>query len=326
MENKYLEHLKFMTERKLFFHRLRMYTFAANSDGSEQKLFDLSKEQGILKSILKGIKTDPKFMEFIYKKQSIAIEFIAGVDNFLETGKGIICGKLSHPKDKHAYQLRTKGTPNEEEIAVKQNQIFEARSYFLIDTNTMVIGYLNETSAPRINALGEWIYQATNNNEKCATVFGEVTGIATKDMVKNLKEAAYVGTIRYVMEIPKNLAAEYTGLNEKDYRTLRNQKMIRIEAKLVADKRGISTFDSEKDTEGFFDKLKDNGLIKKIWVKMKRKKSDHVREVQLVNNPLNYSINFDFEAIKVDKYDETIANRIRSEYEQHEDEVSDLYS
>lgn len=315
-----------MTERKLFFHRLRMYTFTANSDGSEQKLFELTKEQKILKNILKGIKTNPKFMEFIYNRQSIAIEFITGVDDFLKTGKGIICGKLSHPKDKHAYQLRTKGTPDEQEIAVKQNQIFEARSYFIIDTNSMVIGYLNETSAPRINALGEWIYQATKNDEQCATVFGEVTGIATKDMVKNLKKAAYVGTIRYVMEIPKNLAAEYTGLSEKDYRTLKNQKMIRIEAKLIADKRGVSTFNNEKDTEDFFDKLKDNNLIKKIWVKMRKNKSDHVREVQLVNNPLNYSIDFEYDAIKAGKYDETIARRIQSEYENHKDEVNDLYS
>lgn len=67
-----------MTQRKLYFHRLRMYTLTPNSEGSEQKYFDISKEKEILKDILNSIESDPKFMEFVYKKQSIAIEFITG--------------------------------------------------------------------------------------------------------------------------------------------------------------------------------------------------------------------------------------------------------
>lgn len=315
-----------MTQRKLYFHRLRMYTLTSNSEGSEQKYFDISKEKEILKDILNSIESDPKFMEFDYKNQSIAIEFITGIDGFLKNSNGIICGKLSHPKDKHAYQLRTKGTPDEEEIAVKQDQIFEARSYFLIDTNSMVIAYLNETSAPRIAALGEWISIATNRSEEIATTFGDVTGIATKNMVNNLKKAAYLGTIRYVMEIPKELAAEYTGLSEKDYKKLKNQKTIKMEAQLVANKRGISTLDDEDDTGTFFKSVQKNPLIKRVWVKMKAKKTDHVREIQLVNNPLSYSIDFDFNAIAATDYDETISKRIQSEYEQHVDEINELYS
>ena len=64
----------------------------------------------------------------------------------------------------------------------------------------------------------------------------------------------------------------------------------------------------------------------RIWVKMKAKKTDHVREVQLVNNPLSYSIDFDFNAIAATDYDETISKRIQSEYEQHIDEINELYS
>ena len=51
-----------------------------------------------------------------------------------------------------------------------------------------------------------------------------------------------------------------------------------------------------------------------------------VREVQLVNNPLSYSIDFDFNAIAATDYDETISKRIQSEYEQHIDEINELYS
>lgn len=315
-----------MTQRKLYFHRLRMYTLTPNSEGSEQKLFDISKEKEILKNILNSIESDPKFMEFTYKNQSIAIEFITGIDEFIKNGSGIICGKLSHPKDKHAYQLRTKGTSDEEEIATKEDQIFEARSYFLIDTSSMVIAYLNEASAPRIAALGEWISSATSKNEEIATTFGYVTGIATKSMVANLKKAAYIGTIRYAMEIPKELAAEYTGLDEKDYKKLKNQKMIRIEAKLIAKKRGVSTFDDKEEIGTFFDNIQKIPFIKTIWAKTKEKKTDHIREVQLVNNPLSYSVDFDFNAISVEDYDETISKRIQSEYEQHADQINELYS
>lgn len=58
---------------------------------------------------------------------------------------------------------------------------------------------------------------------------------------------------------------------------------------------------------------------------MKDKKEDHVKEVQLVNNPLNYSIDFNFDAIGDAEYDETISNRIQSEYILHKKEINDLY-
>lgn len=269
---------------------------------------------------------DPKFMEFNYKDHSVAIEFIIGVDNFLKNKKGIICGKLSHSKDKHAYQLRTKGTANKEEIATKKNQLFESRSYFLIDTDTMVIAYLNENSAPNIKSLGDWIYSTTKIDPKNSTIWGEVTGIATKDMINNLKKAEYIGTIKYNMEVPENLAVEYTNLSENDYKSLKNQRFVRLETQLVVKKRGISAFDDADEVESFFNKLKDNNLITKIKVKMKRKKEDHIREVQLVNNPLNYSIDFDFSSTDAQEYDETISIRIQNEYNLHKNEISELYS
>lgn len=255
----------------------------------------------------------------------MAIQFILGVDDFLKNKSGIICGKLSRPSDKHAYQLRTKGTADEEEIATKKDQLFEARSYFLIDTDSMIIAYLYEKSAPQIAALGDWVYSTTKNNASMSTVWGQVTGIATKDMIDNLKKADYIGNIEYFMEIPANLAVEYTQLSENEYKKLQNQKSIRLRYQLVADKRGVSSFNDSKEVGGFFESLKNNSLVKRVKVKMKDKKEDRVKEVQLVNNPLNYSIDFNFDAMNDTEYDKIISNRIQSEYNLHKKEINDLY-
>lgn len=314
-----------MTKKKLYFHRLQMYFLGGISEGNDPNFLDISEEKENLYKILNGIKSTPKFMEFKYKNRTVAIEFILGIDDFLKNKSGIICGKLSHSRDKHAYQLRTKGTAEEEEIATKKNQLFEARSYFLIDTDSMIIAYLSERSAPQIDALGDWIYNTTKNNASMSTVWGQVTGIATEDMIDNLKKADYIGNIEYFMEIPADLAVEYTHLNESEYKKLQNQKLIRLKCQLVVDKRGVSSFSDSKEIGRFFKSLKKIPFMKKAKVKMKDKKEDHVKEVQLVNNPLNYSINFNFDAIGDAEYDETISNRIQSEYILHKKEINDLY-
>ena len=58
---------------------------------------------------------------------------------------------------------------------------------------------------------------------------------------------------------------------------------------------------------------------------MRDKKGDHVREVKLVNNPLNYSINFDFNTIDKN-YDNVISDRIKNEYLCNKNEISNLYT
>lgn len=315
-----------MIRKKLYFHRLRMYTLLSVSKGNDRKYFSVEEERSFLKEILKDIKTSKKFMEFTYNKQSVAIEFVQGVKDFLDNGKGIICGKLSRRKDNHSFQLRTKGTATEKEIVVEENQIFEARSYFFIDTDNMVIGYLNEMSAPSIKALEDWIYTVTKNSDNIGTIWCEVTGIATKDMINNLKKADYIGSISYDMEIPANLAVEKTNLSEKDYKKLRNQKVVRIKCQLIADKRNESTFNDENDVSSFFNSLKNIPFVRKINVKMKSHEEDHVQEVRLINNPLNYSINFDFEGSTPGDYNEIISNRIVNEYKKYKDEISDLYT
>ena len=314
-----------MTQKKLYFHRLQMYFLGGISEGNDPNFLDISEEKENLAKILNEMKSTPRFMEFKYKKRNLAIQFILGVDDFLKNKSGIICGKLSRPSDKHAYQLRTKGTADEEEIATKKDQLFEARSYFLIDTDSMIIAYLYEKSAPQIAALGDWVYSTTKNNASMSTVWGQVTGIATKDMIDNLKKADYIGNIEYFMEIPANLAVEYTQLSENEYKKLQNQKSIRLRYQFVADKRGVSSFNDSKEVGGFFESLKNNSLVKRVKVKMKDKKEDRVKEVQLVNNPLNYSIDFNFDAMNDTEYDKIISNRIQSEYNLHKKEINDLY-
>ena len=190
----------------------------------------------------------------------------------------------------------------------------------------MVIGYLNEVSAPSIKALEDWIYTVTKNSDNIGTIWCEVTGIATKDMINNLKKADYIGSISYNMEIPANLAVEKTNLSENEYKKLKNQKLVRVRYQLIADKRNKSTFSDKKDIGNFFNRLRNSQFVKTINVKMKSHKEDHVQEVRLINNPLNYSIDFDFYGSTLGNYNKIISTRIVNEYKKYKDEIADLYT
>ena len=46
-----------MIRKKLYFHRLRMYTLPSVSEGNDRKYFSVDKEKMFLQEILKEIKT-----------------------------------------------------------------------------------------------------------------------------------------------------------------------------------------------------------------------------------------------------------------------------
>lgn len=318
------------TYRNLKFHRLRMYDFTANSEESTQRFLNLDQENEALHNILESIKSDPKIEEFTSKKHSTSIEFISGIDGYMNGDSAIICGKLSKPKDRHAYQLRKKGTSQQRSIVQEEDEQFEAKSYFIIDTSTMIIGYLFEQSAPQIYALGDFVSEITAKNNEQHSVFGAVSDIAIEDMIDNLSQSAYIGTIEYFMEIPKNMPVDVTGLSEKEYRNLSNQKLIRSTISLVADKRGVSVFDEDaknvqETKKGFFQNLKDNLHIRRVKVKMKHKEADKIQTVDLVNNPLIYKVDFDYGNISDSEFDNSICNKLTSEFAAHKDEIEDLY-
>lgn len=319
-----------MTYKKMYFHRLRMYNFTANSKGSKQVFLTIKQEKEVLRSLLKGLPGDPKYKEYSFKRRMVTVEFLKGVKKFVKGDDNIICGKLSNPRDSHAYQIRERGSNKPKSIAPEKNEFFEARSYFLLDTESMVIAYLSEQSAPSIQSLGGLITTTTSESSELSDVIGEVSDIATKDMIDNLADAAYIGTISYTSEIPSKLPIDQTGLNEKEYRKLRNQKFIRTTVQLVVNKRGVSAFDedsenSRKEKKDFFKSLHLNKMVKKIKIKMKEKAEDNIKEISLINNPLIYQIKFDYGVIKDDEFDKTICKRMVSEYKLHKSEIKELY-
>lgn len=271
----------------MYFHRLRMYNFTANSEGSKQVFLTIQQEKEILRSLLKELPGDPKYKEYSFKRRMVTVEFLKGVKKFIKGNESIICGKLSNPRDSHAYQIRERGSNKPKDIAPEKNEFFEARSYFLLDTENMVIAYLSEQSAPSIQALGGLVTKTTSEYSELSNVIGEVSDIATKDMIDNLADAAYIGTISFTSEIPSELPIDQTGLSEKEYRKLKNQKFIRTTVQLVVNKRGVSAFDeddknSKQEKKGFFKSLHLNKKIKKIKVKMKEKEGDKIKEVSLI--------------------------------------------
>lgn len=318
------------TYRKLKFHRLRMYDFTANSEDNTQRFLNLEQENEVLCNILESINSNSKIEEFTSKKHSTSIEFISGINDYMNGNSTIICGKLSRPKDRHAYQLRKRGTAQQRSIVQNDDEQFEAKSYFIIDTSTMIIGYLFEQSAPQIYALGDFVSEITAKNNEQHSVFGAVSDIAIEDMIDNLSQSAYIGTIEYFMEIPNNMPVDVTGLSEPEYRNLSNQKLIRSTISLVADKRGVSVFDEDAENvqeikKGFFQNLKNDLHIRKVKVNMKHKKVDKIQTVDLVNNPLIYKVDFDYGKISDSEFDNTICSKITSEFVAHKDEIEDLY-
>lgn len=255
------------------FFRINNYRFTKNSEGSKQVYLSNSESKDVLKIILNkalesksndsGQKEVRPTIEFLAKSYSCNMEIISGCNNFLKNDTGFLFGRLSRPKDPNEFQQRSEETNVTSSVAVK-GKVFEAKSYFLLDTDSMVYCFLKGSSAPSPLAFHYMFSEKSKEINNLDSVFSESSQIQKIDGLGILSKKANIGSIYYNMAVSDKSKIEQTGLNESEYEELSNQKSAVIRVSLTA-KRRKSSIKGKKLSE-FVKKLLGRGA-KKIEIK-----------------------------------------------------------
>lgn len=292
--------------RTLAFYKVYNYRVTNNSKGSEQQYLDIKENKAVLRRILENtltqtveykngdniLRRDVKIIPFNAKFHSCTLDILQGYDEFLKNNRGYIFGRLSRPKDANAYQRRNKKTKITNPITL-QGEIFESKSYFILDTDTMSFCYLNEEGAPSALVMKDFFENVTKDIVNFDRVFSNVCVIQKKDGLEVLSKKDYVGSIYYNMAFSDKSKLEETGLNQKQFEFLSHQKYAAMTMKLVVE-RGKQSFEKDKrsDLRKFIRSLIHKGATN-IKV-MAKDDEEHMQAFAIENNPLALKVGFDY--------------------------------
>lgn len=277
------------TYKSLHFHQLSLYErkFVKDKEQADEQINDYksieqidNKFKDILKShLVNGCLNIQKEFDSDYTTLEV-----------LEHNNDYIFGRLGKEKDMRAFHLREKGTYKAEQIRKKENQIFEAFTYLLIDRSTYIVCYLQEAAAPSILKLGELI----SNTYKDEQLFGEISSVSIEDAIPFLSKKDVIGNITYKMTLPPSDSRlwneEITGLSRKEYEELENLKNVEITVKLVA-VRNKSIFSKKGPFGKIMNKLSMFGGKVKVGAK---DEGGVLQDHLLANNPLTKKVDFNF--------------------------------
>lgn len=310
-----------MVYKNVYFHQLHLYKVENDSKKQSSKKGDKLYQTSSL--------LNEKFQHIINRElnehKCIRItEEDNGKSEVLEIIKedeDYIFARLGRMRDIHQFHLRNTKTFKPDPIDKNDDQEIEIFTYLLIDRKDFIISYLKEQSAPSIQRLGNVITQVFKSNG----FFGEISSITIEDALPLISKKDEIGTINYRVSIPpegsKYFNQEYTGLTEKEYEQLSNQKSIEFEIKLVAN-RSKDSFEGNRN--GFSDIIKKiTRFAKSVKVKAKNK-DEYMQEYKIVDSPFTKRQKFVFDST-AESISGEIFTQLRYVYQTNKKEIEQFY-
>ncbi|MDR4934438.1 hypothetical protein RF371_11610 [Companilactobacillus paralimentarius] len=287
--------------KNVTFFKINNYKFTKNSEDSKQVYLSNEESKNVLKVILeKALKDktsdenkDEKrpVIEFLAKNYTCNMEIISGCNNFLDNDTGLLFGRLSKFKDPNEFQQRNEKT-NATSSVVVQGNVFEAKSYFLLDTDSMVYCFLRGSSAPSPLALHYMFSEKSKKIDNFDDVFSNSSQIQKADGLEILSKKDYIGSIYYNMAVSDKSKIEQTGLTENEYEELNNQKSASIRVNLIVERNKESIKGNKLIS--FVKKLLSRGAEK---IEIKAKNNDETMQSFFVeNNPLALRAKFNYDS------------------------------
>lgn len=170
--------------------------------------------------------------------------------------------------------------------------VFEAKSYFLLDTDSMVYCFLKGSSAPSPLALHYMFSERSKKISNFDRVFSKSNQLLKADGLDVLSKKKHIGSIYYDVPVSEKFRIEQTGLNEKDYEELTNQKSATVRVSLIAKRKKEST--KGGDLKNFLKKIIGFGAKR---IEVKAWDDDELTQSYFVeNNPLALRSKFDYDS------------------------------
>src|SRR5699024_1145576 len=168
--------------------------------------------------------------------------------------------------------------------------------------------------------LGHLLTQVFKDKE----FFGEISSITIEDALPLISKKAQIGTINYKVSIPPEggqyFSQEYTGLSEKEYEWLSNQKSIDFDVKLVVE-RNKDSFEGKRDR--FSDLIrKITGFAKMVKIKAKNE-DEYMQEYKIVDSPFKRRQKFNFNR-NAESISEEIYKELKYVYQTNKNEIEEF--
>lgn len=287
--------------KNVIFFTINNYRFTKNSKDPKQVYLSNDENKNVLKIILENalkdkISDDAKVekrpdIEFLAKNYTCNMEIISGCNNFLKNNTGFLFGRLSKAKDPNEFQQRNEKTNTTSSVVV-EGKVFEAKSYFLLDTDSMVYCFLKGFSAPSPLALHYMISEKSKEINNLDDVFSDSNQIQKADGLEILSKKNHIGSIYYDMAVSDKSKIEQTGLKENEYEKLSNQKYAKIRVSLIVEKNKESIKGNK--LIDFVRKLFDRGAEN---MEIRAKDDDETMQSYYVeNNPLALRARFNYDS------------------------------
>lgn len=306
-----------MAYRNVYFHQLHLYKRELIKDKKTADTFHKDyKEINVLDQKVQYIINNHlnEHNCIRTKNSNETLEYLRQDDEY-------IFARLGKTKDIRIYHLRDRQTLKADPIQKNHTQELEVFTYVLINRKTYVISYLQEQSSPSIQILGDLISEIFYEEE----LFGEINSITVEDALPILSRKDRIGTISYRVSLPPEgseyFNEEVTGLSEKEYDLLSNQKSIEFEIKLVAE---LNKDAFEEERENFVQ------IIKKIAKKAKSVKvkakddGEYQQEYNIVDSPFTKKTKFELESTDLEEMHKEIFTKLKMIYISEEKQIKKL--
>ncbi|REJ18658.1 MAG: hypothetical protein C6W57_03355 [Caldibacillus debilis] len=299
--------------KNVYFHKLDVYkrSFVKNTNQADTQVhdyLDIKQKNSLLDDIIKH-KLKNNCVE-------VNDEFGTKTIEFLKYDEQYIFARMGKYQDILTVHLRNKKTLEPEEISKTVDQELEIFTYFLLDRSNFLISFLKEMSAPSINTLALLIDTFYSDSE----IFGEIKGVIVDDAIPLLKKKDIIGTISYKMVVPTNklISIDTIGLTEAEYMSLRNQKHVEIQVKLVAE-RNKSAFEDSNALEKLIRRL--IKIAKNVQVRAKNE-GEYMQPYDVIDDLLTKKVKFQFDR-NSDNIHEEIYRKLKVIYETNKREIID---
>lgn len=168
-----------------------------------------------------------------------------------------IFAKIGVQNDSNTVALRDQNTFESEEVPMKDNQLLEVFTYFLIDFSTGVIAYIGMNGAPKISAIQSLFNNYCSNTSTTRTE-AIISSITTNEILKTLNKRGTISKILISVAVPSDdVLSKVLGTYGKTYDGIRNVKSSSITYKIVASKNR-NIFSSSKTLTDVIAGIKEN--------------------------------------------------------------------
>ncbi|PIC73716.1 hypothetical protein [Sporosarcina sp. P17b] len=301
-----------MAFKQVYFHQLSIYR---RIDKKGTKEGDYNKDY--LNNELIDKKIEQFFKKVLNEHKCVKINNSNETLEIIREDKDFIFARLGKAQDIRQYHLRDLETLKADPIQKNYTQVLENFTYILINRETYIVSYLKEQSSPSIQLLGDLITSGFKDED----LVGEISSITVEDALPILSKKDRIGTVSYRVSLPPEgsqyFTQEVTGLSEKEYDMLSNQKSIEFEIKLVAE-TNQDAFENRKSFTAVIGKLAKKA--KRVKVKAKDD-GEYLQEYNIVNSPFTKKTKFELENTDTNKIHIEILTKLKEIYFREETEI-----